>query len=813
MNRGANSGTKLVSFFIFWVALATLSASAYSILSVLGIVPMSWLIFFYWLGTLVFLNLGLILSFWRSRDHFPISRQLAMILWGGVSIWYWSFAPLYFFLNINVDLLQLKWTVLEFLWEVPVVGLLFVWTCLLLFRPVRRFVERDMLPPDPLKLYRLVVDYPTAVGILIFIFTFGGYILGTVQNHFLTYPPFIEQMKVLLNGAIISLFLGGFFYLLLDIFLGDIRLRIEKKYALVNAARKRIHNKIFGLTLITALGSLALISLLVFKSFQITVREQVLAGIRQDISRISRELGSAEGDEAREEIIQSLRRGSRGRVMLFEPGERLPAVEFSDETRAAYETQSFGIVDDYRGDIKLVTFFEDLALRKKAVSVVYVSDFYGTVFQGLRFFLVGYALIIMFIIFIARLFSRLITRPIRLLSEAVKSAAKEPHFYFNNLSTGDEFENLSHAFSHFVHETRRSTTALKEERARLLSAINSLSLGFAFFDAKKNLIVENRAIEQVFGRAEGKPRLAVMAEKFGGGAGLFEAAERCLKTNAPVELKELELDGQFFNLTIEPVRAVAESAELLIGFGLLAENVTHAKILDKTRDEFFAVASHELRTPLTVIRGNMAMAKTMFSPELEKNRELKKMIDETHTASIGLIKMVNDFLNMASLEQQRMSFNKERFDMGELVASVVAELEPIARMKNLYLKFVNSEDRIPQALADRERAKQVIFNLISNAINYTDTGGVKVFVGVAQSSIQVSVIDTGQGISPEGQQKLFQKFQRSREEILVKDTTKGTGLGLYISRLLAKGMGGELALVRSAPGEGSAFSFTLPIAV
>ena len=140
----------------------------------------------------------------------------------------------------------------------------------------------------------------------------------------------------------------------------------------------------------------------------------------------------------------------------------------------------------------------------------------------------------------------------------------------------------------------------------------------------------------------------------------------------------------------------------------------------------------------------------------------------------------------------------------------VHEFEAATRMKGLTFE-VRIPDDLPMILVDRARTKQVLYNIINNAINATESGGVTLEVLKRGPFVEFLVSDTGSGISPEKQDLLFQKF-RHLEQALTHDATKGTGLGLYLSKLLVSALGGEIGLVKSEIGKGSTFRFTLPVA-
>jgi signal transduction histidine kinase len=113
--------------------------------------------------------------------------------------------------------------------------------------------------------------------------------------------------------------------------------------------------------------------------------------------------------------------------------------------------------------------------------------------------------------------------------------------------------------------------------------------------------------------------------------------------------------------------------------------------------------------------------------------------------------------------------------------------------------------------ADKNRVKQVIYNLAGNALKFTERGGITVGAEVLGNKVHVTVIDTGRGISDKNQNLLFHKFQQAGNSLYTRDTTRGTGLGLYISKLLVENMGGTLALEHSEEGKGTTFGFTIPI--
>jgi PAS domain S-box-containing protein len=256
---------------------------------------------------------------------------------------------------------------------------------------------------------------------------------------------------------------------------------------------------------------------------------------------------------------------------------------------------------------------------------------------------------------------------------------------------------------------------------------------------------------------------------------------------------------------------ILDSSGRVTGAIIVFRDITKERELERSKDDFLSIASHELRTPLTAIRGNASLIQQYFSDQL-KNPDLKQMVDDTYEASIRLIQIVNDFLNVGRLEQGRMEFKIEPIDLALTIKEVLPELKPSAEAKGLELKFEEPKDSLPKALADVNRFKEVFINIVGNAIKYTDQGSATVTIDQDSDILKVSIKDTGIGISAEAQAMLFKKFQKAGDNKVTHDPSKSTGLGLYISKMMLEGMGGKIWLEYSELGKGSTFCLSLPIA-
>jgi len=356
-----------------------------------------------------------------------------------------------------------------------------------------------------------------------------------------------------------------------------------------------------------------------------------------------------------------------------------------------------------------------------------------------------------------------------------------------------------------------SIKRLREEQLRFYIVLNSLSLGIVIINLDGRIFIRNQAAGRLLEIKEKEPAVfSDIAEYFKGKADLEALAEECMKTAMPVEAKDVEFQNKFLHLFFSPVMVIKDPAAVT-GLVMVIEDVTEAKFLERAKDEFFSIASHELRTPLTAIRGNLSIIRDYYSSKMA-DKELAAIIDDSYEASVRLIQIVKDFLDLSALEFGKMVFRKEKFDAVPAVQEVLKEFKNLAEKKKL--EFIA---KIPEGtlwiMADKERFKEVILNMVSNAINYTDEGRVTVEILNKDSLAKVIVADTGVGISPINQKLLFRKFTQAGEEILTRNVTKGTGLGLYISKLLAEKMGGKIGLVKSELGKGSVFYFSLPLVI
>ncbi len=235
------------------------------------------------------------------------------------------------------------------------------------------------------------------------------------------------------------------------------------------------------------------------------------------------------------------------------------------------------------------------------------------------------------------------------------------------------------------------------------------------------------------------------------------------------------------------------------------------KEVDQMKDDFVSMAAHELRTPLTIIRGYVDLLKDIKNLE-EKDKESLRRIE---VSAKGLNALIGDILDVSRLEQGRMSFEFSELEPNTAVSAVAESFQTVAKEKGLALSYsvgdpsVSNSERIPSIYADPERLRQVLTNIIGNAVKYTPSGSVSVNLSFEplKNRISIRVSDTGLGIGAEDQKRLFEKFFRVRSPET--GNIQGTGLGLWITRQIIQNMKGDIS-VESIKGKGTDFIISFP---
>jgi signal transduction histidine kinase len=254
-------------------------------------------------------------------------------------------------------------------------------------------------------------------------------------------------------------------------------------------------------------------------------------------------------------------------------------------------------------------------------------------------------------------------------------------------------------------------------------------------------------------------------------------------------------------------RVQAATAELATQNELLRRQAIELEQASRLKSQFLANMSHEFRTPLNAILGYTHMLLQGVAGDLLP--AVKRQLQRIDSNGRHLMTIINEILDITRIEAGKMPMQLSEFNLNELVPEVMAELDPVITRSKLTVA-PRLWPHLPPVYSDRQKVKQIIVNLLSNALKFTHEGGIHITVGHNQveRTASVAVADTGIGISPENHEKIFEDFRQ------VDDSPSrqygGTGLGLAICRRLATALGGRITL-ESTMGVGSTFTLTIPL--
>jgi signal transduction histidine kinase len=269
--------------------------------------------------------------------------------------------------------------------------------------------------------------------------------------------------------------------------------------------------------------------------------------------------------------------------------------------------------------------------------------------------------------------------------------------------------------------------------------------------------------------------------------------------------------GEFPKQTTDLLQTFAAQSVLAIQnahlFSEIGEKSRQLEVASQHKSQFLANMSHELRTPLNAILGYTELIIDQIYGETPD--KMRGVLERVQSNGKHLLGLINDVLDLSKIEAGQLVLSLADYSIKDVVNSVFSVVESLANAKKLALK-VEAPSDLPFGRGDERRLTQVVLNLVGNAIKFTDTGEVKITASAADGVYKVAVRDTGPGIDPADQKKIFEEFQQADSSATKKKG--GTGLGLSISQRIVEMHGGKI-WVESAVGEGSTFFVTVPLRV
>lgn len=262
------------------------------------------------------------------------------------------------------------------------------------------------------------------------------------------------------------------------------------------------------------------------------------------------------------------------------------------------------------------------------------------------------------------------------------------------------------------------------------------------------------------------------------------------------------------SFNISPLR---DENNKIIGLILVFRDVTKEREVQKMKSEFVSIVSHQLRTPSSAVKWYLETLLDNKKGNKINNWQVEHL-QQAYQSNERMIALINDLLNVSRLESGRLKMNFADVQIADICTSVISEMENFARANNVGVICNIDAKNTPQVKADAEKIRQVIQNIINNAIKYTRPGQQKVQVGAKKEKnfLKIWVKDHGMGVPKEQQKRMFQRFFRAENAII--SQTEGSGLGLYIAKQIVNLHHGDIWM-ESKEGEGSIFYITLPIAI
>lgn len=370
---------------------------------------------------------------------------------------------------------------------------------------------------------------------------------------------------------------------------------------------------------------------------------------------------------------------------------------------------------------------------------------------------------------------------------------------------GDALDELAGALNETAARLDATIRSLTDERNRSAAILRSMAEGVAVISVDERVLFSNQAFSQILGldapNCEGRRLLEVTRQsdlllviKQALAAGESARGEAVVGTVRP----------RSFLVTAAPV--LGPHAGEVTGAVLVLHDISELRRLERVRRDFMANVSHEFKTPLTAIQG---FAETLLGGAIEDAKNRGRFLEIIRDHARRLARLTDDLLKLAQIEAGRMELDFQPVLVAELVASCIETTRFKGEQKQQTFE-IECPPGLPPGRGDAARLREVLQNLLDNAVQYTPEGGrITVRARVAEGAVEITVSDTGIGIPQADQERIFERFYRvdaarSRE-------VGGTGLGLSIAKHIVEAHGGRIR-VESIVGAGSHFHFTIPLA-
>ena len=406
--------------------------------------------------------------------------------------------------------------------------------------------------------------------------------------------------------------------------------------------------------------------------------------------------------------------------------------------------------------------------------------------------IIAVAVAMALVILAAWVTARITTRPIRKLTAASRRIAAGELGQRITIEARDEVGELTYAFNEMSAKTKELVETISEDRTRLATILDNMTDGVIMVDSEGNISLANKAAEKLFNIKETRNEPLIEAVR---DHEVDELPKLCLRTAQTQAVQyESSVSKSFLRVIAIPIART--------GVLLLFQNLTELRSLQTTRRELIGNISHEFRTPLAGIK---AMAETLSGAAIDDKAAARDFLTRIDGEVDRLTQLVEELTELSRIETGKAELKKEPVDLNKLVEEVIAQLSPQAERQQLSVSREFAAN-LPSVPADKDRVRQVITNLVHNAIKFTPAGGrITITSRALEGSVVVHIADTGIGIPREDLPRVFERFYKGDKA----RAGEGTGMGLAIAKHVVEAHGGTI-WVRSEEGKGSTFAFSLP---
>ncbi|MED3650527.1 two-component system histidine kinase PnpS [Heyndrickxia sporothermodurans] len=394
-----------------------------------------------------------------------------------------------------------------------------------------------------------------------------------------------------------------------------------------------------------------------------------------------------------------------------------------------------------------------------------------------------------------------ITRPIEDIIQVARRLSEKDYSSRVRAKTNGELEQLSIAINTLAKSLQHQMEEISENQQKLTGVLTNMVSGVMLINPEGRIVLVNPAMEKIIGSTADQLRGKLHIEA-GKSFGLSQLIDQSLKKKIKIhdEVQMYYPDQRILDAHLAPY--LGANGEIK-GIITVLHDITDIRRLEKMRSEFVANVSHELKTPITSLKGfaETLLDGAMYDPEIAKS-----FLTIIHDESERLHRLITDILHLSKIEQHQLPFHPEPLNVTGVIYETIDTIQEEINKKQLTIKLPNQKPVIIDA--EKDRLQQIILNLVANAVTYTpDNGTIEIGIVEKDDQIELTVKDTGIGISKEELPRIFERFYRVDKAR--SRNSGGTGLGLAIVKHLVESHHGSIQ-VDSEEGKGTLFTITLP---